>query len=67
MHLLPARVSNPASNPELLDALATDGFSHLSMAEGLDLPYDQAEKLLKGTYRLEGAEACLVVFPPKSE
>ena len=57
----------PGDYPQLLDAVATDGFSHLSLAEGLDLPYNQAEKLLKGSYRLEGAEACLVVFPPKSE
>lgn len=57
----------PGDYPALLDAIATDGFSHLSMAEGLDLPEGQAEQLLPGSYRLENAEACLVVFPPKTE
>lgn len=57
----------PGDYPQLLDAVASDGFSHLSMAEGLDLPEGQAERLLKGCYRLEDAEACLVVFPPKEK
>ena len=56
----------PVDYPVLLDALASDGYAYLSMAEGLDLPYDGAEKMIQGCYRLGNAEACLVVFPPKS-
>ena len=52
--------------PRLLDALASDGYSYLSMAEGLDLPHGGAEQMLDGCYRLDDAEACLVVFPKKS-
>lgn len=56
----------PEDYPALLDALASDGYAYLSMAEGLDLPEGGAATVFKGSYRLEDAEACLVVFPEKS-
>lgn len=56
----------PADYPALMEALATDGYAYLSFAEGLDLPFGGAEKMIEGCYRLPNAEACLVVFPKKS-
>ena len=58
---------SPSDYPSLLEALATDGYAYLSMAEGLDLPYEGAEKMIRGSYRLPDAEACLVVFPEKND
>lgn len=57
---------SPSDYPDLLEALATDGYAYLSMAEGLDLPYEGADKMIRGSYRLPDAEACLVVFPEKT-
>ena len=41
-------------------------YAYLSMAEGLDLPEGGAGTVFEGSYRLDDAEACLVVFPEKS-
>ena len=56
-----------ADVPQLLSAVASDGYAHLSMAETLDLPEGEAQNLIPGCYPLDQAQACLVVFPPPQE
>ena len=56
-----------ADVPQLLSAVASDGYAHLAMAETLDLPEGEAQNLIPGCYPLEQAQACLVVFPPPQE
>ena len=53
--------------PQLLEAVASDGYAFLSMAESLDLHEGQAQTLIPGCDPLEEAQACLVVFPPPPE